>query len=141
MKARYSVLSLVAVLTCPAFLVSASNDSPNVPEGSTVENAQDIQSKVTLKLYHEKDLPIGPGFSVYISGWEPGDTVEVFAYDKNRTRVDIVSGQKRLPVSKEGKVSFSLPYQFHAFRPGRWAVVVSGKSGQHAHYVDIPKSD
>lgn len=110
-----------------------------MPEGSTFDRAEDIGTKVKLELYHEKDLPIGPGFSVYISGWAPNDSIEVFAYDENKTMVDVVAGSKHLPVSPEGKVSFSLPYNFHAFRPGRWLIVVSGASGEHAHYVDIPE--
>ncbi|NIT04253.1 hypothetical protein GTO10_05025, partial [Candidatus Saccharibacteria bacterium] len=78
----------------------------NLPEGTTYDRAEDIDTEVKLELYHEEDLPIiGQGFSVYISGWEPNDSIEVFAYDENKERIDIVTGDRRLPVSPEGKVS------------------------------------
>lgn len=132
-------LRRAALFFIPALLACASPDiARNIPVGATYDRAEDINSKVKLELYHEKNLPIGPGFSVYVSGWEANDSVEVFAYDEKKTRVDIVAGNKRLPVSPEGTVSFSVPYKFHAFRPGRWLIIISGASGNHGHYVDIP---
>ncbi len=103
--------------------------------------AKDIQTKVVIELYHENRELVGPCFSMYITGWDPSDSVEVFAFDEKKQKVEIVGGEKRLPVSAEGKCSFSVPYDFHAFAPGRWLIVVSGKTGMHGHYVDIPKQE
>jgi len=129
-------------------LLSASLAFAQAQEGKSVTppppaiikevKAKDIQTKIVIELYHENRELVGPCFSMYITGWEPNDSVEVFAFDEKKQKVEIVGGEKRLPVSAEGKCSFSVPYDFHAFTPGRWLIVVSGKAGMHGHYVDIP---
>ena len=115
--------------------------SSNFPIESVVDKAEDIQSKVKMELYHESDLLFGPGFSICVSGWEPDDIVEVLGYDGNQEKIVIVPFEENMTVSPEGTVSSSLPYGFHRFQPGKWAIVISGRSGNHAHYVEIPRSD
>jgi hypothetical protein len=137
-------LQQIALLTVSLALAQAQEGKP-VPQAPAAiikeVKAKDIETKVVIELYHENRELVGPCFSMYITGWEPNDSVEVFAFDEKKQKVEIVGGEKRLPVSAEGKCSFSVPYDFHAFAPGRWLIVVSGKAGMHGHYVDIPKPE
>ncbi|WP_338429446.1 hypothetical protein VZF83_08120 [Synechococcus elongatus IITB3] len=116
-----------------------SQATSNLPDNFSVISAKTANTPVELLLLPNQNLPFGLGFSLYISGWKPNDLVDVYAYDEAKNQIEILAGEKALKISPEGKAAVSLPYNYRAFRPGRWLMVVKGASGTHAHYVEIPQ--
>lgn len=101
-------------------------------------DAEDIETTVNIELYHNPNLSFGEGFTVSITGWEPNDSIEIFALN-DTSKAYLTKNNQKLPVSPQGFVSFSISYEHKELSPGEWLIAVKGKSGLHGHLITIPE--
>jgi hypothetical protein len=132
-------LQILFMIAAFSAYVMASQDGANKIAGVPTIEAKDDKSGVILELYENQNLPMGLGFSVFIEGWVPNDSIKLEAISPTEQSVSLLNNGATLPVSPEGKIEFSLPYKHKNLYPGRWVLVVYGKSGAHAHYFNVPQ--
>lgn len=128
----FSVLIFLGACATPP-----QKDQPLIAGIPTVSPEED-NSTVVLRLYDNQDLPIGLGFTVFVEGWEPNDQVSIEAISPAEQRIGLLKENATLPVSGEGKVEFSITYKHQRLYKGQWVLLVTGKSGAHAHYFNVP---
>ncbi len=107
-------------------------------DGRPVVEAKVLQTSVVIELYEEQSLPMGEGFSVFIRGWAPDDTIRVSAVGPREEKVNLLTPGTTLPVTHEGKVEFSVTYEHQSLYQGQWILVVEGRSGLHGHHFTVP---
>lgn len=114
--------------------------SENTFAGSAMTPAEETGSTVGMSVYGDQKLPQGLGILVTVSGWVPGDNVEIYALDAKQGRVDLLRSGATLPVAKDGSLSLSIPYSHEGLYPGEWLLVVEGASGKHGHKFTVGSS-
>ncbi len=131
-------VTMLLIFSQSLFGESNTQDLSKLPHVSSDND----NSNVELILYENEEYEkIGKCFTILVKNWEPGDSVQIIGLSPKKEKVTLIEGNRKLPVSPEGIVKFSIPYKHENLYTGEWLILVLGKSGAHGHPVIINNSN
>jgi hypothetical protein len=116
-----------------------SNTNQNHGDINLVDREDDI--KVKINLYKNQKLKEDLGFKVFVEGWKPLSIIDIYALGPQKEVVELIKENVTITTGKSGKIVFNVPYSHESLYPGKWMLIVEGKSGKHGHHFQVPKKE
>lgn len=101
--------------------------------------AEKSKTKVTIELERVVELPEGPGFRIFVSGWVPNGKIVIYGISQSGEQVAIIGIEDAVKVSPKGTAVFSVPFVLRGFHVGEWMLLIAGEGGKHSVNIQIPK--